>query len=192
MLSSIHPLGERARHNRWGLTVTSFVVGATGAGALGGSALGWIGSLLPTGDWRLGLAVSVVLVAGVADLARVTPPGVKRQVNEDWIGAFRGWVYGVGFGIQLGLGIATFVVTWGVYAVFALAVLTGDPLAGAIVGGSFGLGRSAFPLAAGWIDRPSRLTAFNRAMTDAARPVARIVGTGFVIVALAGGALRLM
>jgi hypothetical protein len=185
MLSSIHPLGERARHNRWGVTVSAFVVGAVLTGTAGGALLGWFGSLLPDGDWRWPTALVVVVAAGVADLVRITPPGPHRQVNENWIGTYRGWVYGAGFGAQLGSGFSTYVVTWGVWATALLAVLTATPTGGAVVGAAFGLGRSVFPLAAGWIDRPSRLTEFSRRMAALAAPVARGTAVALIAVALA-------
>lgn len=185
MLSSIHPLGERSRNNRWWLTAAAFVVGAVGAASLAGAALGGAGSLLPAGNWRIATAIGVILLAGMADLARIRPPGPRRQVNEDWIGAFRGWVYGGAFGAQLGAGVATYVVTWGVWATALLALLSGGAVPGAVVGTAFGVGRSVFPLAAGWIDRPSRLTSFSRAMAAAAVPMARSVGLALVAIAVA-------
>ena len=186
MLSSIHPLGERARHNRWGLTVSSFVIAAVVAGGAAGAVLGGVGSLLPDGSWRWVAALGVIVAAGGLDLAGVAAPGPRRQVNEDWIGTFRGWVYGAGFGGQLGVGVATFVVTWGVWATGALALLTASATAGAAVGAVFGMGRSLAPLAAGWIDRPSRLTAFNRAMADRAHLVSRTVAFGLVTTGVVG------
>ena len=185
MLSSIHPLGERARNNRWAVTVAAMGAGSAAAGAFAGGALGGLGGLAPQGTWRWMLAAAGMAAAGVADALGVRPPGPRRQVNEDWIGAYRGWVYGAAFGAQLGAGVATFVVTWGVWATALVAMLTGDPLAGASVGATFGVGRVAAPLAAGWIDRPSRLTAFSRRMASLATPVARTVAAGFVVCAAA-------
>ncbi|HEX7098880.1 MAG TPA: hypothetical protein VF377_06535 [Acidimicrobiia bacterium] len=192
MLTSIHPLGERARDNRWAITVTAYVIGAVAAGTAVGAGLGWLGSLLPGGDWRWAGAVFVVGVAGLLDLVKIKPPGLKRQVNEDWIGTYRGWVYGGGFGAQLGVGVSTFVVTWGTWATWVLALLSGGWLAGALIGAVFGIGRSIFPLAAGWIDRPSRLVSFSRSLAAAATPVARITAVGFIAVALATGVGRVM
>jgi len=183
MLTSIHPLGERARHNRWALTVGAFVTAAVGTGVLLGGILGWIGHLIPGEAWRWPVAAGVVAAAGVADLIRLRPPGPRRQVNEDWIGTYRGWVYRGGFGAQLGAGLATYVVTWGVWAMFALMVAVGNPFGGALIGAAFGLGRSVFPLAAGRIDRPSRLTDFSRRMASLAAPVARVTGFGLVVLA---------
>ena len=46
MLSSISPLGERARHNRWAVTVTWYVVASTATALFIGAALGGLGRLL--------------------------------------------------------------------------------------------------------------------------------------------------
>ena len=183
MLSSIHPLGERARNNRWGLTVAAFTTGAVLSGAVVGFSLGAVGAVTLPVDTSLLLAATaaVALIAGLLDLFGVRAPGPHRQVNENWIGAFRGWVYGGGFGLELGLGVATYVVTWGVYAMFLAAGLTGSPLAGAIVGAAFGLGRSLSLLAAGYIDRPSRLTSFNRALAQTGLLVRRSSAVAFSV-----------
>jgi hypothetical protein len=181
MLSSIHPLGERARHNRWGITVTAMTVGSVGAAALVGFALGGLGAMaIPFAGEAASLLIvgSGAVAAGVADLAKIRVPGPHRQVNETWIGPYRGWVYGGAFGVQLGAGLATYVVTWGMYAVFLAELLSGSAVAGAIIGGVFGAGRALLPLAAGWIDRPSRLTSFHQKMAAWATPAARLAGIG--------------
>jgi sulfite exporter TauE/SafE len=187
MLSSIHPLGERARHNRWGITVAAMTLGAVAVGALVGLVLGGIGAaLIPAAGNSAGLVVVgvVAVAAGVAELRHVPVPGPRRQVDETWIGPYRGWVYGGAFGAQLGAGVATYVVTWGVYATFAAEVLSGSAAAGAVIGGVFGAGRALMPLAAGWIDRPSRLTAFHMRMAAWAAPAARLAGIGLAAAGL--------
>jgi sulfite exporter TauE/SafE len=185
MLSSIHPLGERARHNRWGVTAAAFTVGALASGAAAGLALGVIGwlTLTPGSSIALAATAAIALAAGVLDLSGIKPPGPARQVNENWIGTFRGWVYGGGFGLQLGAGIATYVVTWTVYAMFLSALLTASPGAGALVGATFGLGRSLSILSARFVDRPSRLTLFNRVLARSG-PVVRLASPAVII---AGG-----
>ena len=183
MLSSIHPLGERARNNRWWLTVTAFTVGAMATGALVGGSLGLIGSRFVADISPLaaiGATAGVALVAGLLDLVPVKPPGPKRQVNETWIGAFRGWVYGGGFGMELGLGFLTYVVTWAVYSMFVSEILTASPGFGAVVGMTFGLGRSATLLIAAVVDRPTRLTSFNRALAKAGPIVRRTTALGLI------------
>ena len=169
MLSSIHPLGERARNHSWWITVLSFTIGATLAGAGMGALLGLGGQrLLSALDPAILLAITagVVALGGLLDLLRVKPWGSRRQVNENWIGHFRGWVYGGAFGVQLGAGIFTYVVTWGVYSTLAAELLTASASLGALVGGIFGVGRSLALILAVRIDRPSRLTSFHRRMSD--------------------------
>ena len=43
MLSSIHPLGERGRHNNWIVTVGAFTVASTMVGTIVGGLLGQVG-----------------------------------------------------------------------------------------------------------------------------------------------------
>ena len=189
MLSSIHPLGERARHNRWGLTVGAFTVASTTTGAIVGAGLGWVGSLLvgsiEEASLLLGTAV-LALTAGALDLARVRPPGPERQVNEAWIGHYRGWVYGGAFGVELGIGVMTFVVTWGVYATYGAQLLSASPWRGAVVGGVFGFGRSLALLVARRIDRPSILTDFHRRMADLGLPVRRGAALSLAVAGVLG------
>jgi sulfite exporter TauE/SafE len=192
MLSSIHPLGERARHNRWIVTALAFTLGAVLSGAAIGLALGGIGAVVfdVTTTTLLVATAVVALTAGILDLTGTKAPGPARQVNETWIGSFRGWVYGGAFGLELGLGVFTYVVTWGVHATFLAALLTSSPLTGALVGATFGIGRSLSVLAAGYVDRPSRLVAFNRALAKAGPIVRTGASTAFAamgLVAVAGG-----
>lgn len=184
MLSSIHPLGERTRQNRWLTTVVAFTIGATGTGALIGVGLGWTGrSLIDLPNTVTWLVMgAVILAAGLLDAAKISVPGPRRQVNEHWIGTYRGWVYGGAFGLQLGAGVATHVVTWGVYAVFVLEFVSGSPLYGAAIGAVFGVGRSIGLLLAGGIDRASRLGSFHQRMNALGPPVRR--GAAIAVVTL--------
>jgi len=194
MLSSIHPLGERSRHNRWVVTVGAFTLAAIIGGALVGTLLGLAGSLAfaSVAPTTLLLATAAAaLAAGVLDLARVSPPGLQRQVNESWIGYYRGWVYGGAFGFELGTGVMTYVVTWGVFATFVAELFSVSVGGGALIGGVFGLGRAVAPLLAGFIDRPSRLSAFHQRMAQLAVSVRKgaAIGTTLLAVVVAAGVL---
>ncbi len=149
MLASISPLGERARGNRWGLTAGSYALGSLVAAAGVGGALGAAGHALGAASGRSLVALAAVAaLAGAVDLASPGRlPTARRQVDEEWLGRYRGWVYGLGFGAQLGLGVVTIVTTATVYAWWAAAALAGSALGGAAVGASFGVAR-ALPLAA--------------------------------------------
>lgn len=171
MLSSIHPLGERARSNRWSLTLGAFAVGSIAAGGVLGLTAATLGRLVGLPRTSMVLPIAVIALAGIADLLGVSVPTPHRQVNERWIGTYRGWVYGLGFGVQLGAGFATYVVSWALPALMFVLAWIGDPTAGAVVGALFGAGRSIPLAAAGWIDRPDRLATFHRAVASLARPV---------------------
>lgn len=197
MLASIHPLGERARNNRWTITAGAFGLASVAAAAGFGGLLGWIGSLALSGgalsEMAGQISIGAILIgAGIADALGWPVPGPARQVNERWIGHYRGWVYGVGFGAQLGVGVTTHVVTWGTYAVVATALLAAEPLAGVVVMGGFGLGRSVSTLAAGWIDRPDRVTVWHRQMMRIAPTAHRISAAGLMVLGLATLALAVM
>jgi hypothetical protein len=149
MLTSITPLGERGRGNRWWVTTAALVLGCALAGAGVAAIAGALGAVILSGvsvAWRLGL-VGAALAVGVLlelDRRRRMLPTVRRQVNEDWMRAYRGWVYGLGFGIQLGTGVATVVTTSAVYATFIAAFASASIGAGALIGGVFG--RSEAPV----------------------------------------------
>ncbi|MCW2679054.1 MAG: hypothetical protein JWM62_455 [Frankiales bacterium] len=139
MLTSITPLGERSRGNRYAVTLTAYVLGCLLGGATTGLVLGAVGSLLPSLP-VLVLAAIACAAAALADL-RGTRIG-RRQVDEDWLTRYRGWVYGLGFGYQLGLGVVTVVTSAATVAVLALALLTQSAVSGLLVGLAFGGARA--------------------------------------------------
>lgn len=174
MLSSITPLGERSRRQHFWLTSASLVAGATGAGAALGGLLGTAGARIPLGgDARL-LVLALATAAGLAVevLLRDGVPTHLRQVDERWLHRYRGWVYGLGFGVQLGLAVATVVTTSAVYLVLLGEALSPSVLAGAAIGGVFGGIRGTSGLLAARIDTPARLVAFHRRFDALERPAA--------------------
>jgi len=160
MLASINPLGERARDRRWSVTVIAYVVGSTLAASLLGALLGGVGTVLPLGPTPTAALVLVLAAAALAfdlGLGGLRLPTVHRQVDKDWLGRYRGWVVGGGFGVQLGLGVVTIVNTAAVYLTLALAVLTGSAVAGAVVAATFGLVRALVILVVAPVRRPDQL-----------------------------------
>jgi sulfite exporter TauE/SafE len=143
MLASISPLGERARGSRWSLTVASHVVASTLAGGVLGAALGLLGSVVslsrPARGWLLAAVIVAALVVDASP--RIHLPSIHRQVDEDWLGRYRGWVYGGAYGFQLGLGVVTIVTTAATYAALAASALCGSSFAGALIGATFGATR---------------------------------------------------
>ncbi len=169
MLASIHPLGEQGRRQRWGVTVSAFVIGTVTGAALVGAALGLVGSELglpgrpsPLATGLLILALAVLGAGLDLRVGGLSVPTVGRQVNEQWLGLYRGWVYGASFGFQLGLGVVTVVSTFTVYLALVLAALTGSLLGGLAGGATFGLVRGATVLAAADVREPQQLHRLHR------------------------------
>jgi hypothetical protein len=167
MLTSITPLGERGRGNRWGVTTVALIVGCLVAGAAAGALAGGLGALALEGvgiDARLGLVAAGLAVGLALDLGGggTRLPTVRRQVNEDWLHAYRGWVYGVGFGLQLGAGAATIVGASATYATFLCSFAAASLGTGALIGGVFGAMRGAAVLAAWRVRGPAELVELGR------------------------------
>jgi hypothetical protein len=186
MLASITPLGERGRRSHWTVTVTAFALGATAAGAVAGALLGALGMSLPGGfsGHARTVVVALALVAAFAlDLSATTVPGPRRQVDERWLDRYRGWVYGLGFGSQLGLGIVTVVTSAATYVVLLSAVASGDPVTGAAIMGLYGALRGVTPLLAAGVRTPRHLLTLHARLHSADAATAR---AGAAVLAVAG------
>jgi hypothetical protein len=194
MLASITPLGERGRQSTWAVTVTAHLLGAVAGGAGAGALAGALGrALLPASfeaRGRLGVLAVTALVAVLIDAATDPAPGPRRQVNERWLDQFRGWVYGLGFGAQLGIGITTVVSSAATYLALAAALLTRSAAAGALIVGCFGAVRGLTPLAAGGVRSQRQLLDLHRALARW-RARARWGAVGVEAAALAAAALTL-
>lgn len=192
MLSSISPLGERARNSRWWLTTTAYLVGSLAGGLALGALASLLGALVPddirSSAWVLGLVAVLLLVGLVLDLrGAASLPSWRRQVDVAWLDEYRGWVMGLGFGAQLGFGLVTIVTSATTYAVVLLAALSGEVRVGLLVGGVFGLVRAMPSLLLARVhDRAALHRVFER-VERWAKP-ARIVAT----VALGGAAAVLL
>ena len=178
MLASITPLGERGRQSTWAVTVTAFALGASAAGAGAGAALGAVGNAFVPAGGREAAVVGLLAAALALDLLAPAVPGPRRQVNERWLDEYRGWVYGFGYGAQLGLGVTTIVSSAALYAALGAAFLAG-PAGGAVIVGCFGAVRGLTPLAASHVRSPGQLMAVHRGLDRWRVPVHR-VSTGLL------------
>ena len=164
MLASITPLGERGRRSNWWVTVTAFLIGATAAGAAAGALLGALGSVaLPAHGPSAVLPVAILAAIVVDGLPRAVP-GPRRQVDERWLDRYRGWVYGAGYGAQLGLGVTTVVSSAATYVALLAAFLAASAPGGAIVLGCYGLLRGLTPMATVRVGSQRQLLEFHRAL----------------------------
>lgn len=190
MLASISPVGERARGARWARTMTSYVVSSTTAGAALGAALGAVGSPLPHLSRTVTLVVAATAAAAalVADVRRRVPT-IRRQVDESWLLRYRDWVYGLGFGAQLGFGGVTIVTSASSYLTWVLELVAGSAWAGAGIGAAFGLARALPLLAFARVHDATRLRARHRSLERLLPQAHRTVLTaqGLAVVGLVAG-----
>lgn len=154
MLTSISPLGERARGHDARLSVAFYTLASILGGLTTAAVIGLIGLVLPSGSRPVWAAVACVLAA-LVDLSGRVPTG-HRQVDEDWLTRYRRWVYTTGFGWQLGTGVTTVVTSAATYAWLVLLVLQQSLPAALLVGAAFGLAR-ALPLLLLRADSPAAL-----------------------------------
>lgn len=190
MLSSIHPLGERGKGNRFGLTAGAFVIGALLGGLATGAVVGVVGLGVRAvvGSTLAPATVVLVALAGAAfEQTGRALPSVPRQVDEDWLHEYRGWVYGAGFGFQLGAAMLTFITTAAVYVALAASLLVGHVGASVSIMGTFGLARGLSIVPARRIDDPERLVSFHRRLQATAPLVRRASTSALVVAGLAGG-----
>lgn len=200
MLSSLNPVAERARGHRFGVTAAWYVAGALLGGAtLGaGCAVAATGygqlHLAPVATWSVALGGAVIAVASDSPVVPFALPDHPRQVDERWLGSYRRWIYAGGFGVQIGIGFATYIMTAAVYLTALLAVLTGRPGAAFAVGVAFGLARGLGVLVTARARTPEALRGLVRRIDrlgPAALRAAALTATaaGAVAGAVVGGPL---
>lgn len=192
MLTSITPLGERGRGHRFWLTRSWLLAGHV----VGGVALGALlaaGSALLAATLGRPSATDVVIVIAVAtgaavlgDLAGLSLPG-RRQVDERWLASYRGWVYGLGFGAQLGFGLVTVVNTLLLPVVLVAGALLAPGEAVAL-GGLYGLARGIGATVNGRVRTVSDLHRLHRRLDQSER-VVRWSSLGAVAIAAVGSGI---
>jgi hypothetical protein len=181
MLSSITPFGEQGRGHRYGVTAGWFVVGATVGGAtLGGVAafFAWVVAVAGLGGGlRLGLATMLAVTGALVDGEAFGPvlPAIRRQVDDRWLTRYRPWAYGLGFGWQIGVGVATYLMTAGVVVVLGLGALSASPLLALLLGSVFGAVRGSSVLLTRRAQAPDALRHLHRWLHGIGPAVARVV-----------------
>lgn len=179
MLTSITPLGERSRHQNYVVTSVAFVIGSLAGGLVLAVLAFGLGSLI-TGAASLqgaalagAVAVATLICVVVAEPLVRRPLGLQRQVNERWLDHFRGWVYGAGFGFQLGTGVATLVTTPMVFVVVAAIALSPSLAVAAGIGACFAACRALSLLPGAWVTSPGRLALLSRRISTLEGPAHR-------------------
>lgn len=169
MISAINPMAERSRGHRYGVTAAWYLAGATlgglGLGLLAAPVAAALGPLAGT-RWLAAVGAGACLVTLAADLRLrgFRLPLHARQVNELWLGRYRRWIYAAGFGVQIGAGLATYVMTSAVYLTVVLAALTASVPAAVLVGAVFGAARGLAVLLTARVRQPADLYRLHAAV----------------------------
>jgi hypothetical protein len=145
MVETIAPVVHGGRKGPYYTTVGLHAAGATVAGAIAGAAFGALGMVLgaPWGSLGIAIVVLVSVVYGARELLALPIPLPERraQVPDWWRTFYSPGTTALMYGAGLGAGFLTYL-TYGTYvSVAALAVVSGDPLVGAILCAPFGLAR---------------------------------------------------
>ncbi|HKH17256.1 MAG TPA: hypothetical protein VKA57_06990 [Solirubrobacteraceae bacterium] len=144
MLETLAPHGH-ARRLRTSLgACATFALGALTGGAVTFGGLALVGAALGAGGPEAVGAAAVAAVAAAAAEARGLriAPQIRRQVPEAWRRVLPVPVAAAGYGVLLGLGFTTFVLSFAVWALAGTAIALGDPALGLAIGLAFGAGRA--------------------------------------------------
>lgn len=181
MLASISPVGEASRRQRWPVTATAYLVASAVGGATTGLVAGLVGRGIAATFGAPPITATVAVLAGLAGGAVLVDRGVlpvplpswHRQVDETWLDRFRGWVYGAGFGFQLGAGVVTRVPTAASHLTALTAVaasaVTASVVPAIVVGTTYGAVRGLPLLLGAPLTTPAALNRFHARMEAATR-----------------------
>jgi hypothetical protein len=139
-----HAYADRVRTTL--LACATFAVGALAGGVVTFGGLALLGDALGAGAPVVAGAVALVAAVGEARGARIVPQ-VRRQVPESWRRRMPLPLAAGLYGVLLGLGFTTFILSFAVWALAGVSVALGDPAVGLTIGLAFGAGR-ALPVAA--------------------------------------------
>ncbi len=179
MVDTLAPHGYARRMRITAIACATFAAGALvgGVATFGGLAL--LGQALGAGHGAaVAIAAALLLAAAAGDAAgRRILPQVRRQVPESWRRVLPVPLAAALYGVLLGLGFTTFVLSFAVYALAAACLFLGDATIGLVVGLAFAAGRivpvvvlapmqetaRGIDIAAAMAERPSILRAIRAA-----------------------------
>lgn len=190
MIETIGPVGHTGGRATTIAACSTFTLGALAGGVTTFGGLAALGEALQGASSAAAYVAAAVIAVGGAALelrgARILPQ-VRRQLPEHWRRVMPMPLAAALYGVLLGLGFTTFVLTFGVFALAAVAFAVADPAIGVAMGFAFGVGRALpIALAAPIADREAGI-AITEAM--ACRPgIYRgfRVGDGLALLGVAG------
>ena len=144
MVDTLAPHGYAGRLRTTLIACVTFAAGALAGGVATFGGLALLGETLGAGGAAaIAVAAAVALAAAVGEArgARIVPQ-VRRQVPESWRRVLPLPLAAGLYGVLLGLGFTTFILSFAVWALAGVSVALGDPALGLLVGLGFGVGRT--------------------------------------------------
>ena len=146
--SMVDTIGSALGDARRGVTAAAsatFALGALAGGVVTFGGLSLAGAALGSGSTGLrdAIAGALAIAAAFADWRgwRIAPQ-IRRQVPERWRWIMPLPIASSLYGLLLGLGFTTFVLSFAVWALAGISVAAGSPALGLAVGLAFGAGRA--------------------------------------------------
>jgi hypothetical protein len=145
MVETIGIAGERGRRWTTIAACATFAPGAVIGGVVTFGSLSLLGEAVHGAGGRpaylMAAAIAVVAAGAEARGVRIVPQ-IRRQLPEGWRWTMPLPLASALYGVLLGLGFTTFVLSFGVWALAGISVALGDPGAGVSIGAAFGIGRA--------------------------------------------------
>ena len=189
MVETLAPHGFARRRRTSIVASLTFALGALAGGVLTFGGLALLGAALGApGPVALGAAavVAVAAAAGEARGLRIAPQ-IRRQVPEAWRRVLPVPLAAAGYGVLLGLGFTTFILSFAVWALAGASVAAGDPALGAAMGLAFGAGRALPVVALAPLGAGSAVTAAMCERPAILRGLRRIDAVALIACAVALG-----
>jgi hypothetical protein len=144
-IETIGPTGHTGgRRITWAACAT-FLPGAVLGGVLTFGALAVLGEALHGAGGRVAylVAAAIAVLAAVLEIrgTRIVPQ-IRRQLPEHWRRVMPMPLAAALYGVLLGIGFTTFVLSFGVWALAGVSLAVGDPQLGLLLGIGFGVGRA--------------------------------------------------
>ncbi len=145
MVETIGLAGAGGRRLTIAAACAAFVPGAILGGVATFGALSAVGELVHGAAGRTAylVAAGVAIAAAAAEARGLRiAPQIRRQLPERWRWTMPLPVAALLYGVLLGLGFTTFVLSFGVWALGGISLALGDPQVGLVIGAAFGVGRA--------------------------------------------------
>jgi hypothetical protein len=144
-IDTIGPTGHTGGRRITAAACATFLPGAVAGGLITFGSLAVLGGALHGAGGRAAyvVAAAIALLAALLE-ARGTRivPQIRRQLPEHWRRVMPMPLAAALYGVLLGLGFTTFVLSFGVWALAGVSLAVGDPSLGLLLGAAFGIGRA--------------------------------------------------